>query len=551
MFRSIKTKLTLSICGIAIFFSLTTGMLSYGILTNYLILTQQKNQDMLAEALCTSIEYFRERCENIVNEIGDDENFDDAVAQWISSDNSRKLSDYLNETADKEKFINNMFVIRPSYDYVGTEELQDISTYMVDRISTAERFEDSCVWDSGYAANSIILFRCFKVKGYDKNVYLFMQVDNENIQSYFNRFRLQNNQRFSLKGTTNGFEVTEQGFFYNYYDNYDNLLHTRIDIGDWYLRTWTEATVASSISMELFSRLAVVFCMILLCAFLLSTIISCQVTKPIKKMEEIVKQYSKGNFDVKIHLSGKDEIAELGNVLNIMATQIRGLIKSITEKERQSKYLELQTLMYQINPHFLYNTLDSINMLARKNNDLQVAAMVTNLSRLFRLSLNHGMNIISIKEEIAHIIYYLKIQKFRFEEQLDWKVEVADEILECRIMAFIMQPIVENAIYHGIKSKNEHGFIMIKCAMKSGVLEIIIKDTGKGMDADTLEQLNRKMNDKICDRKERSGYGIWNVNQRIKIFYGERYGIKIESVLGYGTKVLITIPAELQNHEKY
>lgn len=551
MFRSIKTKLTLSFCGIAVFFSLATGMLSYGILTNYMIDTQQKNQDMLAEALCTSIEYFRERCENAVNGIEDDEDFDAAVAEWISSDNSRKLSDYLDETADKEEFINNMFVIRPSYDYVGTEELQDISTYMVDRISTAERFGDSCVWDSGYATNSIMLFRCFKVKGYDKNIYLFMQVKNENIQAFFNRFRLQNSQRFSLKGITNGFEVTEQGFFYNYYDNYDKLLHTRIDIGDWYLRTWTEATVASSISMELFSRLAVVFGMILLCAFVLSTIISRQVTKPIKKMEEIVKQYSKGNFDVKIHLSGKDEIAELGNVLNVMATQIIGLIKSVTEKERQSKYLELQTLIYQINPHFLYNTLDSINMLARKNNDLQVAAMVTNLSRLFRLSLNHGMNIISVKEEIAHVTYYLKIQKFRFEEQLDWKVEVADEILEYRIMKFIMQPIVENAIYHGIKSKNEHGFITIKCAMKGGDLEIIIEDTGKGMDADTLEQLNRKMNDKIRDRKERRGYGIWNVNQRIKIFYGERYGIKIESVLGHGTKVVITIPAELRNIRRY
>ncbi|MDO5540054.1 MAG: hypothetical protein Q4F83_08235 [Eubacteriales bacterium] len=267
MFRSIKTKLTVSFCGIAIFFSLATGMLSYGILTNFMIHTQQKNQDMLAAALCTSIEYFRERCENALNEIQDDENFDAAAADWVLSENSQKLLMYLNETAARLEFINNMFVIKPSYDYVGTEELQDISTYMVDRISTAERFGDTCVWDSGYATNSIMLFRCFKVEGYDKNIYLFMQVKNENIQAYFNRFRLQNNQRFSLKGITNGFEVTEQGFFYNYYDNYDNLLHTKIDIGDWYLRTWTEDTVASSISAELFSRLAVVFCIILFSAF--------------------------------------------------------------------------------------------------------------------------------------------------------------------------------------------------------------------------------------------------------------------------------------------
>lgn len=264
-------------------------------------------------------------------------------------------------------------------------------------------------------------------------------------------------------------------------------------------------------------------------------------------MEEVVKQYSKGNFDIKIHLSGKDEITELGSVLNVMAMQITGLIKSVTEKERQSKYLELQTLIYQINPHFLYNTLDSINMLARKNDDLQVAAMVTNLSRLFRLSLNRGMNIISVKEEVAHVTYYLKIQKFRFEEQLDWIVEVSDEILECRIIKFIMQPIVENAIYHGIKSKNEHGFIRITCTRRGDNLEIIVEDNGKGMNAVTLEQLNKRMNDKIREEKEIRGYGIWNVNQRIKIFYGEQYGVTIESALGHGTKILITIPAELRN----
>ena len=238
-----------------------------------------------------------------------------------------------------------------------------------------------------------------------------MQIKNEYIQIYFNRFRLQNNQRFSLKGITNGFEVTEQGFFYQYYENYDSLLHTQMNIGDWYLRTWTENTVASSVSAELLSRLAIVFFFILILAFILSTIISRQVTKPIKQMEEVVKQYSKGNFETKINLSGKDEITELGNVLNIMATKITELINSVIEKEQQSKFLELQTLVYQINPHFLYNTLDSINMLARKNSDLQgVANMVTNLSRLFRLSLNRGMDMITVREEIAHVTYYLKIQ---------------------------------------------------------------------------------------------------------------------------------------------
>lgn len=289
MFRSIKTKLTVSFCGIAVFFTLASGMLMYRVFTDNMMQMQQRNQDMLAGALCTSIEFFREQCENEINEIENEESFSSAVFEWVIEDNSDRLLRYLDDVKHKQDYINNIFVMKPSYDYIGTEELQDISTYMVDRISTAERYGEMCVWDSGYAPNSIMIFRCFKVDGYDKNVYLFMQIKNEYIQIYFNRFRLQNNQRFSLKGITNGFEVTEQGFFYQYYENYDSLLHTQMNIGDWYLRTWTENTVASSVSAELLSRLAIVFFFILILAFILSTIISRQVTKPIKQMEEVVK----------------------------------------------------------------------------------------------------------------------------------------------------------------------------------------------------------------------------------------------------------------------
>ena len=229
-----------------------------------------------------------------------------------------------------------------------------------------------------------------------------------------------------------------------------------------------------------------------------------------------------------------------------MATKITELINSVIEKEQQSKFLELQTLVYQINPHFLYNTLDSINMLARKNSDLQVANMVTNLSRLFRLSLNRGMDMITVREEIAHVTYYLKIQKLRFEDQLDWHVDVSEDILDIPIMKFIMQPIVENAIYHGIKSKNKYGFIAIRCERKENNLVLVVEDTGKGMDKDTLEKLNQRMHDKIRENRETRGYGIWNVNQRIKMFYGEQYGITIESVFRYGTKISITIPAKVK-----
>lgn len=508
---------------------------------------QQSNQDMLAQALCTSVEYFREKCETTINMLQDDEKFLLVIEKWISNNDKSIVKKYLQEKVDEWDFINNIFVMQQSYEYVGAKDLPKISSYMVDRISTAERYGEKCVWDSGYSVNSSIIFRCFDVPDIDKNFYLFIQIDNVNFQNLFDRFRLQNDQRFSLKGSANGFEVTEQGFFYQYYDNYAQLIHTKIDMNDWNLRTWSEKTVARIVTKEFLSKIIIIFFVLIILIIVLSVIISKQVTKPIKQMQKVVKKYTEGEFDAKIHVQGKDEIAELGNVLNDMSSQILDLIESVTEKERQSKYLELQTLIYQINPHFLYNTLDSINMLARKNDDIRVALMVTNLSRLFRLSLNRGRDTITVKEEIMQVTYYLKIQKFRFEEQLDWKIDIDDNILEYRIMKFILQPLVENAIYHGIKSQNEYGYLTIKGCKDVDMLVLTIEDTGKGMDEDSLTKLYQRINEKIRDEKEIRGFGIWNVNQRIKMFYGEQYGIQIKSVLNKGTTVVIRIPLELKN----
>lgn len=462
MFRTIKRKLIFVFCVVSILFVCVSTGIFYKVFTNRLISTQQNNQNMLSQALCTSIEYFREKCETTINMLQEDEEIHSSVAQWLLFDDEETLQECLRKKVNEWDFINNILIMKTSYEYVGAKELDQILPYMVDRISTAERYGQNCVWDSGYGPNSSFVFRCFNVSEAEKNLYLFIQIANANFQSLFNRYRLQNDQRFSLKGITNGFEVTEQGFYYQYYDNYSQLVHTQIDIDDWQLKTWSEKTAARIVTKEFWVEMITIFLVLILLIILLSVIISKQVTKPIKEMQKVARQYSLGAFDAKVSVHGKDEIAELGNVLNNMSSQLLELISSVTEKERQSNYLELQTLIYQINPHFLYNTLDSINMLARKNDDIQVALMVTNLSRLFRLSLNRGRDVITVREEMMQVTYYLKIQKFRFEEQLDWNINFDDEILEYRMLKFIMQPLVENAIYHGIKSKNEYGKLTIR-----------------------------------------------------------------------------------------
>lgn len=532
-------------CVVSILFVCVSTGIFYKVFTNRLISTQQNNQNMLSQALCTSIEYFREKCETTINMLQEDEEIHSSVAQWLLFDDEETLQECLRKKVNEWDFINNILIMKISYEYVGAKELDQILPYMVDRISTAERYGQNCVWDSGYGPNSSFVFRCFNVSEAEKNLYLFIQIANANFQSLFNRYRLQNDQRFSLKGITNGFEVTEQGFYYQYYDNYSQLVHTQIDIDDWQLKTWSEKTAARIVTKEFWVEMITIFLVLILLIILLSVIISKQVTKPIKEMQKVARQYSLGAFDAKVSVHGKDEIAELGNVLNNMSSQLLELISSVTEKERQSNYLELQTLIYQINPHFLYNTLDSINMLARKNDDIQVALMVTNLSRLFRLSLNRGRDVITVREEMMQVTYYLKIQKFRFEEQLDWNINFDDEILEYRMLKFIMQPLVENAIYHGIKSKNEYGKLTIRGYKDKNMLIFVIKDTGKGMDEDTLTKLYQRINEKKRDEKENRGYGIWNVNQRIKLYYGEQYGLQIDSIVDKGTSIYIKIPAEI------
>ena len=545
MFRTIKRKLIFVFCVVSILFVCVSTGIFYKVFTNRLISTQQNNQNMLSQALCTSIEYFREKCETTMNMLQEDEEIHSSVAQWLLFDDEETLQECLRKKVNEWDFINNILIMKTSYEYVGAKELDQILPYMVDRISTAERYGQNCVWDSGYGPNSSFVFRCFNVSEAEKNLYLFIQIANANFQSLFNRYRLQNDQRFSLKGITNGFEVTEQGFYYQYYDNYSQLVHTQIDIDDWQLKTWSEKTAARIVTKEFWVEMITIFLVLILLIILLSVIISKQVTKPIKEMQKVARQYSLGAFDAKVSVHGKDEIAELGNVLNNMSSQLLELISSVTEKERQSNYLELQTLIYQINPHFLYNTLDSINMLARKNDDIQVALMVTNLSRLFRLSLNRGRDVITVREEMMQVTYYLKIQKFRFEEQLDWNINFDDEILEYRMLKFIMQPLVENAIYHGIKSKNEYGKLTIRGYKDKNMLIFVIKDTGKGMDEDTLTKLYQRINEKKRDEKENRGYGIWNVNQRIKLYYGEQYGLQIDSIVDKGTSIYIKIPAEI------
>lgn len=553
MFRTIRGKIIFCFGIVLVSFFLLFAITSYQVLCDHLVSMQTQNQNRLAESLCASIQFFRQNCENEANKLLEDQLLADCLAQMKEEPERTELVNQqlrtLVEEGEFSQIIQNLYVINGAYTVAGTGDPGKVKTYLIDRISTAERYEGGVVWDSGYDTASMMLFG--KIPSENSRTgpaYLFIQIDNNQILELFNQFRLQNSQRFSLKGVTNGFEVTEQGFFYNYYDNYKDLIHTEIVMEDWQLRSWSDKMMIMGPTREFLRKIVLVLAVSVAIAILVSIWVADRITKPIKKMKETIEHYGEGDFSAKADVTGRDEIASLAAILNQMSEQISGLFERVKEEENQSRQLELQTLVYQINPHFLYNTLDSVNILARQNHDWKVAEIVTDLSRLFRLGLHQGRDVVPVRDEIMHVTYYLKIQKLRFDDHLTWEIKMEPELMDYEITKFILQPIVENAIYHGVKSRDEPGNITVSALEEGSYLLFTVEDTGYGMSEEVLEKLRERMNSEYLDRYEDKGFGMRNVNQRIKLCYGENCGLEVESRIGEGTRVTIRILKEIPRH---
>jgi two-component system sensor histidine kinase YesM len=249
-----------------------------------------------------------------------------------------------------------------------------------------------------------------------------------------------------------------------------------------------------------------------------------------------------GNFNIDLTYKRKDEFAFLMKHYKDMMKQIEELIDELYESERKKhkaelkmKDAELKALLAQINPHFLYNTLDSINWLAIKYNVEDISVMVRSLSNFFRYSLNSGKSIITLADEKNQIMSYLQIQHSRFKEKLDYYIEFETEIDECYTVKLILQPLVENAIVHGIEESNNPGFIGIVGKVVNDEIQIKVWDNGLGANVD---ELNKMLEDNSIAKKS---LGIRNVNDRIKHFFGEDYGIRYYNNKEGGTTAILRL----------
>lgn len=284
-------------------------------------------------------------------------------------------------------------------------------------------------------------------------------------------------------------------------------------------------------------------------AIALNFFITSRLTRPVQVLKNKMRQAASGYLEVKVKPTGHDEIADLGNSFNIMLEKIKDLMEQHLREQEQVQKAELRTLQAQINPHFLYNTLDSIVWMAEARKNDQVILLVQALSRFFRSSLNKGLDWISLREELEHVRSYLVIQQMRYRDILDYEIDAPEPLEDYRILKMTLQPIVENALYHGIKNKRGKGLIRVSCRIVSErELRIVVEDNGIGMSEEQLERLRDRLERRIVPEETDSdapgGFGLHNVQQRIRLYYGEAYRIRIDSREKEGTTVAIQIPMQ-------
>ena len=263
------------------------------------------------------------------------------------------------------------------------------------------------------------------------------------------------------------------------------------------------------------------------------------VVKPLKKLEKYMVQVNPDNMYQRMEILTDDEIGHLSMKFNQMMDRIRNLKEQVIEEQEDKRKYELQALQAQINPHFLYNTLDSIIWMA-ETNDSNIVAMTEALAKLFRISLNKGNEEISLERELEHVKNYLIIQSMRYADKFTYEISAEPGVERCRTIKLILQPIVENCIYHGIKKKRGTGKITIRAYRREQNLIIEVSDDGCGMP----EEICRKiLSDEIeSENISGSGIGVKNVNERIQLRFGKKYGLSYSSEEGIGTTVTYVLP---------
>jgi len=277
-------------------------------------------------------------------------------------------------------------------------------------------------------------------------------------------------------------------------------------------------------------------------ALILSRLLARNITYPIQRLRDSMKKVQTGEFPtIDLEVSSENEIGSLTKSFNVMTHRIQELMAQNIHEQEQKRKSELKALQSQINPHFLYNTLDSIIWMAEGKKNEEVVLMTASLARLLRQSISNEDELVSIGQEAEYARSYLTIQKMRYKDKLEFQIDISPAIFGVKIIKLVLQPIIENAIYHGLKYKDSKGFLIVRGYREGEKAVLEVEDNGVGMDEETLSHIFEKH--KV--NYHSNGVGVYNVQKRLKLYYGEEYGIVYKSKKNEGTRAVITIPVEM------
>ncbi|WP_019912115.1 sensor histidine kinase [Paenibacillus sp. HW567] len=372
--------------------------------------------------------------------------------------------------------------------------------------------------------------------------YVRITVSLEDLFGGFDTFPLEEGITLRLVDEPTGGILFQRGKA-NYDDGSENFLslHEQIPGSSFVI----ESLVPNSYLTKDAGRLRRVIVAVCALSFLVMTVIGYTVARlsgrKMSRIVGLVRAFQEGNFQKRIRFSGNDEFVQIADSFNVMATNIQELINSVYVQGIQKKQAELEALQAQINPHFLYNTLSTISSLANLGEIGKVTEMVQGLSRFYRLTLNQGNVYIELEKELEQVATYLEIQQVKYADAFSVYVDVDEEILQMRVIKLVLQPFVENVFKHAWFG--ETIAIRLTGRRVGGNIELKVIDNGIGMRPETLSQMMK-------GSSQAGGYGVKNVDQRIKLRYGDAYGVTIASIFGGGTTVRLLMPAGLMDNEE-
>lgn len=552
-----KKKLFLSYLAVIIIPIMVLGFYSYNQARNFLMQQARSGLNDVVKKIADNIDYKFKRYNNIIDSIA----FNSRVIQIYNNNYDSYFSLYndLKETVDP--LFSTIMLTNNDIKYIRIYTSNSTIANQANSILSMEHIRDKSWYkettgsvQSGWYGSRESIFGVKRLPKQEKNstdnlVYvepyydkLFDMIGNEKSDNYgFIVCDRKQNIIFSKrKFTLNDLKVNDKEIINHNRDNIRIgmvnciLIKRVITEPSWTIFYYVPVNSIAIDARSIIGATVVVVCVCLIILILVIWIFSATFVKRIDNLNKKIKIAAKGNLKIDIHSDSNDEIGELANGFGDMLASLNLMIEEVYYSKIRQKEAELRALQAQINPHFLYNTLSLINWKAIRIRAAEISSITATISKYYRTTLNKGRSTISIKDEIENIRAYIDIQLVMHDNGFDVFFDIDDEIYEYDMINLILQPIVENAIEHGIDRKEDgRGVLYIKsCCTEEGI-EFCIEDNGPGMDEDVLRQVLTE---------QTRGYGMKNVQERIVLFFGESYGISINSDPGGGTSVKVNLP---------